>query len=650
MAKKAQILVEAVDMTKSALDSVERNLKSVNSAVGAVTRSMGGLVGAVGAVELGRMMIDNAMQAEQASHRLDAVLKATGHAAGIAKEELDDLADSLAGATQFDDEGIRNAQATLLKFGNVSGDVFREGLKLAADYAAFIGTDVPDAAQVIGKALSSPVEGIGALERQIGKLRPEQEAMIKNFMETGRVADAQGVVLDVLRGKIGGTAEIMNTGLTKATSDVKKAWDELLESMGRSGPVTTTTNTGLTLVSRTLAGIKDMVDTFNMETFRKVLTLDFSAKQAPGPNPELAGKARAARDADAERAWLERNARQQAELAKLSEDLSKKGEEKRLRDLEAGRALQKRWAEGDARDAEKLAESEMQRLGREWQQRRDEEARLARQVESDAEHWRRLADPTREMFQNLKQIADLVNSGALTPDEGEILTERISRDITKVQDGLDDVKNKGKDTVDELSQALAQWGKGFSRTMAGIVGDSSNAFDKIKASFSSLIEEIIAMQIDKRLTQPIIKAGSSLLDGIFDGSLISGGGIGGGMSGGGLLGGLGGIFNGSAGNAMDSIFSMGFATGGSFKVGGSGGTDSQYVGFKATPGEEVTVRTPGQQAGDGGGLQITQHIHVGGEVTHTDLARVAEATKRSTMAAVAEGRLRGGRFAAAMGT
>jgi hypothetical protein len=37
----------------------------------------------------------------------------------------------------------------------------------------------------------------------------------------------------------------------------------------------------------------------------------------------------------------------------------------------------------------------------------------------------------------------------------------------------------------------------------------------------------------------------------------------------------------------------GFASGGSFTVGGQGGTDSQMVGFRATPGEMVEVRQPG---------------------------------------------------------
>ncbi len=35
-------------------------------------------------------------------------------------------------------------------------------------------------------------------------------------------------------------------------------------------------------------------------------------------------------------------------------------------------------------------------------------------------------------------------------------------------------------------------------------------------------------------------------------------------------------------------------------VGGSGGTDSQVVAFRATPGERVTIQTPEQQRAAGG--------------------------------------------------
>ncbi|WP_269514127.1 hypothetical protein [Brevundimonas subvibrioides] len=61
------------------------------------------------------------------------------------------------------------------------------------------------------------------------------------------------------------------------------------------------------------------------------------------------------------------------------------------------------------------------------------------------------------------------------------------------------------------------------------------------------------------------------------------------------------------GKVASSIFGgfklPGFKTGGSFKVGGSGGLDSQTVAFRATPGEMVDIRKPGQATG-GGALAV----------------------------------------------
>lgn len=59
----------------------------------------------------------------------------------------------------------------------------------------------------------------------------------------------------------------------------------------------------------------------------------------------------------------------------------------------------------------------------------------------------------------------------------------------------------------------------------------------------------------------------------------------------GLLGGFGG---GGGGGILGALI-PGFAQGGDMIVGGSGGTDSQYVGMMATPGERISVRTPAQQ-------------------------------------------------------
>lgn len=93
------------------------------------------------------------------------------------------------------------------------------------------------------------------------------------------------------------------------------------------------------------------------------------------------------------------------------------------------------------------------------------------------------------------------------------------------------------------------------------------------------------------------------------GSLLGGAGGGAGGAGGIMsllgMGGSAGAAAGGAGGFLSTLLQFaplfGFAGGGSFDVGGSGGTDSQLVTFKATPGENVEVKTPGQQANAKGG-------------------------------------------------
>lgn len=74
-------------------------------------------------------------------------------------------------------------------------------------------------------------------------------------------------------------------------------------------------------------------------------------------------------------------------------------------------------------------------------------------------------------------------------------------------------------------------------------------------------------------------------------------------------------------------WTTGFATGGSFMVGGNGGTDSQHVAFRATPNERVTIETPRQVrrreemlAASGGPAQAPQRMvqNVGVKIVTAD--------------------------------
>lgn len=95
----------------------------------------------------------------------------------------------------------------------------------------------------------------------------------------------------------------------------------------------------------------------------------------------------------------------------------------------------------------------------------------------------------------------------------------------------------------------------------------------------------------------------------------------------------------SSGNNLTSILGpsfaalAGFANGGQFNVGGSGGTDSQVVAFRASPNETVTVSTPGQMAAGGGGVTIVNHNNFAGVngVDRGMLAQALEQNKQKTM-------------------
>lgn len=71
----------------------------------------------------------------------------------------------------------------------------------------------------------------------------------------------------------------------------------------------------------------------------------------------------------------------------------------------------------------------------------------------------------------------------------------------------------------------------------------------------------------------------------------------------------------------------GFASGGSFDVGGNGGTDSQLVAFRATPGEHVEVRTPAQR--DDGPRYTPPPVSNNNEVDPESFLRLLETPRAS---------------------
>jgi hypothetical protein len=356
--------VTAENATDRALRAVEDNLGRVNKAAFAVGSTLRGAFVATAALTAGKAFATAAMEAERASARLGAVIRAAGQSAGFTKTQLEEMAEALSSKTGFSGEDLRNAEAHLLKFGNIHGEVFRGALTLSTDLAAFMGTDVVSAVQAVGKALNSPEEGLASLEKQIGRLDPVSRRWIQNLMDQGRTAEAQARVLELLRGKIGGTAEALNTGLNKAVTNVTTAWGDMLKAFGQTATVQSTTGGVLKVVENYLVNIRDVVE--NGDWVEKVLGVAalvggagghrrFNlSKQGPAsgqvatgrigglpPTPEMSAAGLEMMDS-AVKGWREQRKKQDEE--------AKRGREKHLRDAQDGAEQQLALEEMAAQD------------------------------------------------------------------------------------------------------------------------------------------------------------------------------------------------------------------------------------------------------------------------------------------------------------
>ena len=173
-------------------------------------------------------------QAEVSYARLEGVLRATGGASGLTAKQIGELADEMESTTLATAEGVQDAAAALATFRSVSGDTFTDALRLAQDMASVFGGDLRGAAVQLGKALEDPIQGINALRRSGVSFSDAQKDVIKDLVETGRVAEAQRLILDALADQVGGAGEAEGHTLTGSFHAATAALGNMLEAMAKA--------------------------------------------------------------------------------------------------------------------------------------------------------------------------------------------------------------------------------------------------------------------------------------------------------------------------------------------------------------------------------------------------------------------------------
>lgn len=192
--------------------------------------AFGALGAALGVASLLRKVVDESVAAQAATAQLEAALRSNGGAAGYTAAQLQEMAAGLQATTAYSDDAIVAAQALLLSFHSIQGVTFERTTRAMLDLAARMGGDLSGAALQLGKALESPATGMTQLKRAGIIFSDAQERVIKDLADTGRLAEAQAVMLSALEVKMGGAAVAARQTLGGALQALHNDFGDMFEA------------------------------------------------------------------------------------------------------------------------------------------------------------------------------------------------------------------------------------------------------------------------------------------------------------------------------------------------------------------------------------------------------------------------------------
>lgn len=232
MAATVEVIIEGKDNTGGMFSSIGGGLSNLGNIVTGVKAGFDLLAGAFeGIVSFGSQFVTSAVESENAVAKLESVLKATGGAAGLTSQELQNMANELQKTTTFSDEAILSAESMLLTFRNIGEDTFPRATQAMLDMSQMFGGLESSSVQ-LGKALNDPVAGISALQRVGITFSDTQKDMIKNFVEMGDIGSAQAIILKEIEQQVGGLSQAMGQTFAGQVEILKNKFDTLKEGIG----------------------------------------------------------------------------------------------------------------------------------------------------------------------------------------------------------------------------------------------------------------------------------------------------------------------------------------------------------------------------------------------------------------------------------
>lgn len=231
-ALEAKAATDAMNKMVPAAGKAEKSVDKLSTASKEFGKVIGGLASALAGGVFFQAVIRNTIESEDALAQLNATIKSTAGAAGLSSDQMVAMAKGLQAVTTFGDDAIISMQSQLLTFTKIGGDVVPRATEAILDLATKMGGDLKGAAVQVGKALNDPIKGVAMLGKSGVQFSEDQQQMITALVETGRLAEAQTVILAELETQFGGSAKAARDTFGGAVTALQNALGDLLEGDG----------------------------------------------------------------------------------------------------------------------------------------------------------------------------------------------------------------------------------------------------------------------------------------------------------------------------------------------------------------------------------------------------------------------------------
>jgi len=595
------------------LGPVAGRITSIGAIMGRV--SIAGLALTAGLVAVGAAfvkLIRAGANFESQQLKIQALLKATGSAAGQTGVDIENMAVAIGRGTLASVQGARDAAGVLLTFKEISGEAFGRTLELTQDLAAVGFGSMKTAALQLGKALEDPVTGLSALRRVGVSFSEQQKEQIKVMAMTGRQAEAQRMILDALEGQVGGAGKGSAGGLSGAFDTLGENITLFFEKSKAGQSIVQT-------LTRMITGLANILDKFIPEQRELPQNLEDATKAMKRQQIVVAELASALLEAQK---LSGRGSEAKVRAAKIELELAKT-ELKILTDkkvalesiqVSENKAIKLtiksydkllRKKESDAMMTATIGAVNKEALSQELQVRKDLIAKLGDSEEAMIAINAILADQRDIFMENAETIVEFQEEFK----QVETIATGVANEVSKVGDTLVDAFLRGKAGALDFKNILRELIISIQKTIIQtLILDQVNKF--VKESIQGIFAPKTSKGLEK-ITAPISVPVPEHIS-----------------------------KNASGGSIQPNTPTLVGERGPELFVPSTSGSIKNNADTK-------------QMAGGGKGVNITQNLNFAVGVTNTVRAEVMNmlpAIQQSTVQAVAEAKQRGGKFSKAFGS